>query len=134
MDKRKNRKTDAPGEMNTPRRPGQPGSGPDTRPQADASESQSPKVGPTPTAEAERGLPKFQKGADYQSADPAAIWPDSGTPSDDAKGQFAKTRAKPNEGGLVSANPTVLSGDGDATQGEGHGRDRQNRSKPDFRK
>jgi hypothetical protein len=42
----------------------------------------------------------------------------------DAKGQFAATHADPNAGGLVSANPVVLSGSGDATQGEGHGRDR----------
>lgn len=42
----------------------------------------------------------------------------------DAKGQFAPAEAKPNAGGLVSANPVVLSGSGDATQGEGHGRDR----------
>ena len=42
----------------------------------------------------------------------------------DAKGQFAPTEADPNAGGLVSANPVVLSGSGDATQGEGHGRDR----------
>lgn len=42
----------------------------------------------------------------------------------DAKGQFASAEADPNAGGLVSANPVVLSGSGDATQGEGHGRDR----------
>lgn len=42
----------------------------------------------------------------------------------DAKGQFASSRAKPNPDGLVSANPVVLSGDGDATPGSGHGRDR----------
>lgn len=42
----------------------------------------------------------------------------------DAAGQFAKSQAKPNQGGLVSANPVVLSGDGDATPGNGHGRDR----------
>ena len=42
----------------------------------------------------------------------------------DAKGQFAPPEAAPNAGGLVSANPVVLSGSGDATQGEGHGRNR----------
>ncbi|MFC5418169.1 hypothetical protein ACFPOB_01190 [Bosea eneae] len=42
----------------------------------------------------------------------------------DAKGQFAPSQAKPNPDGLVSANPVVLSGDGDATPGNGHGRDR----------
>jgi hypothetical protein len=42
----------------------------------------------------------------------------------DAAGQFAPSQAKPNPGGLVSANPVVLSGDGDATPGNGHGRDR----------
>lgn len=42
----------------------------------------------------------------------------------DAEGQFAPSQAKPNPGGLTSANPVVLSGDGDATPGNGHGRDR----------
>jgi hypothetical protein len=42
----------------------------------------------------------------------------------DAKGQFAPSQAKPNPGGMTSANPVVLSGDGDATPGNGHGRDR----------
>jgi hypothetical protein len=42
----------------------------------------------------------------------------------DAKGQFASSQAKPNPGGMTSANPVVLSGDGDATPGNGHGRDR----------
>lgn len=42
----------------------------------------------------------------------------------DAQGQFAPSQAKPNPGGLISANPVVLSGDGDATPGGGHGRDR----------
>lgn len=42
----------------------------------------------------------------------------------DAQGQFAPSQAKPNPGGLTSANPVVLSGDGDATPGNGHGRDR----------
>ena len=49
----------------------------------------------------------------------------SGTPAqEDAQGQYAPTPAKPNAGGLHSANPVVLSGDGDATQGSGHGRER----------
>lgn len=43
----------------------------------------------------------------------------------DARGQFAPSQAKPNPGGLTSANPVVLSGDGDATPGNGHGRDRE---------
>lgn len=42
----------------------------------------------------------------------------------DARGQFAPSQAKPNRDGLASANPVVLSGDGDATPGSGHGRDR----------
>jgi len=46
------------------------------------------------------------------------------TVKSDAGGQFAKSQAKPQPGGLSSANPVVLSGDGDATTGNGHGRDR----------
>ncbi len=42
----------------------------------------------------------------------------------DAAGQYAASQAEPNADGLVSANPVVLSGDGDATPGNGHGRDR----------
>ena len=34
----------------------------------------------------------------------------------DARGQFARRRNASNPGGLHSANPVVLSGDGDATQ------------------
>jgi len=45
----------------------------------------------------------------------------------DAAGQYAPPRSSPNPGGLVSANPVVLSGDGDATTGNGHGRDRENK-------
>ena len=42
----------------------------------------------------------------------------------DAAGQYAASRrTSPNPGGLVSANPVVLSGDGDATTENGHGRD-----------
>ena len=42
----------------------------------------------------------------------------------DAAGQYGEGRASPNKDGLSSANPVVLSGDGDATSGNGHGRDR----------
>lgn len=49
----------------------------------------------------------------------------SGSPAQrDAQGQYAPKGGKPNAGGLDSANPVVLSGDGDATTGSGHGRDR----------
>jgi hypothetical protein len=41
--------------------------------------------------------------------------PDADAIRADAKGQFAPTEAEPNPNGRVSANPTVLSGDGDAT-------------------
>ncbi|WP_147283826.1 hypothetical protein [Bosea caraganae] len=41
----------------------------------------------------------------------------------DAAGQYARSQAQPNDGGLVSANPVGLSGDGDATAG--NGRDRE---------
>ncbi|MGX1786125.1 hypothetical protein ACWIGM_05270 [Bosea sp. NPDC055332] len=41
-----------------------------------------------------------------------------------AEGQFALSQAKPNPGGITSANPVVLSGDGDANPGNGYGRDR----------
>ena len=34
----------------------------------------------------------------------------------DARGQFARRRNASNPGGLYSANPVVLSGDGDGTQ------------------
>lgn len=47
----------------------------------------------------------------------------------DAAGQFAASpRTSPNPGGLVSANPVVLSGDGDATTGNRHGRDRERKA------
>ncbi len=45
-------------------------------------------------------------------------------PKSDAAGQFGETEADPNANGVSSANPVVLSGDGDATPGGGHGRDR----------
>lgn len=39
----------------------------------------------------------------------------------DATGQFAPSQAKPGDGGLVSANPTALSRNGDATfKGDPH--------------
>ncbi|WP_129156038.1 hypothetical protein [Bosea sp. Tri-44] len=53
--------------------------------------------------------------ADVKSRQPA---------KQNAERQFAPSQAKPNLGGLVSANPVVLSGDGDPTPGNGHGRDR----------
>jgi hypothetical protein len=45
-------------------------------------------------------------------------------PQADAAGQYGDIAASPNPGGVASANPVVLSGDGDATSGSGHGRDR----------
>jgi hypothetical protein len=45
-------------------------------------------------------------------------------PQSDAAGQYGDADASPNPSGVSSANPTVLSGDGDATPGNGHGRDR----------
>ena len=45
-------------------------------------------------------------------------------PQADAAGQYGDPGTSPNPSGLVSANPVVLSGDGDATPGSGHGRDR----------
>lgn len=41
--------------------------------------------------------------------------PDAAAIRADARGQFAPSQAEPNERGLVSAKPTVLYGDGDAT-------------------
>ncbi len=39
----------------------------------------------------------------------------------DAKGQFARAQGRPNDGGLASSNPTVLSGNSDATfKGDPH--------------
>lgn len=51
-------------------------------------------------------------------------------PKSDAAGQYAASQASPNPGGVVSANPTILSGDGDATSGQGHGRDRDGSKRP----
>lgn len=42
----------------------------------------------------------------------------------DAARQCAPSQAQPNKSGLVSANPAVSAWDGDATPGNGHGRDR----------
>ncbi|KPH82180.1 hypothetical protein [Bosea vaviloviae] len=42
----------------------------------------------------------------------------------DAAGQYGEATTSPNKDGLTSANPVVLSEDGDATSGNGHGRDR----------
>lgn len=42
----------------------------------------------------------------------------------DAAGQYGKGTPSPNKDGLTSANPVILSEDGDATSGNGHGRDR----------
>lgn len=42
----------------------------------------------------------------------------------DAAGQYGEGTPSPNKDGLSSANPVVLSEDGDATSGNGHGRDR----------
>lgn len=51
-------------------------------------------------------------------------------PQRDAAGQYGDTQASPNPSGVVSANPTIFSGDGDATPGNGHGRDRDGRRAP----
>ena len=51
-------------------------------------------------------------------------------PQADAAGQYGDTQASPNPSGVVSANPTVLSGDGDATSRSGHGRDRNGSRAP----
>ncbi len=42
----------------------------------------------------------------------------------DAAGQYRAGTVDPNRDGLMSANPVVLSENGDATSGNGHGRDR----------
>lgn len=48
----------------------------------------------------------------------------------DAAGQYRPGMSDPNPDGLVSANPVVLSKDGDATSGNGHGRDRDGSKTP----
>ncbi|WP_156323462.1 hypothetical protein [Bosea sp. AAP35] len=93
---------DKPG-YNTPRRPGQPGEEAQTRP------------GPSPDSA-------------HPTGPQAPYTPESGASGDrirqDAAGQYGEGARSPNEDGLSSANPVVLSGDGDATSGNGHGRDR----------
>ena len=68
-------------------------------------------------------MPNRGKDAEQHREDAAG----SGQPAKrDAAGQYAgPPRTSPNPGGLASANPVVLSGDGDATPGNGHGRDRE---------
>jgi hypothetical protein len=87
----------------TPRRPGQPG------------EQHQERPGPSPDSSHPTG-----PSAPYDS--------DSGEIAErirqDAAGQYGEGNATPNKDGLTSANPVVLSGDGDATSGNGHGRDR----------
>ena len=48
----------------------------------------------------------------------------------DARGQFARRRNASNPGGLHSANPVVLSGDGDATQPVRKNQDLRQRNRP----
>lgn len=94
-DKSKNSPETAP-------RPGQPGNQNERRP------------GPSPLSDHPTG-PHEPYSAD-DSDGPAA--------KQDAKGQYANSQAKPNPGGLVSANPVVLSKDGEASPEGGHGRER----------
>lgn len=99
-----NRRPDGPSAYETPRRPGQPGEQAQQRP------------GPSPDS-------------GHESGPHAPYDKDSGALAErirqDAAPQYAKgAPVKPNEDGLTSANPVVLSGDGDATSGNGHGRDR----------
>lgn len=101
----KDRLTDTPSAYDPPRRPGQPGEQDQRRPGPDPASAH--PAGPNPPYERDR--------SDDSSA--AAI-------KHDAAGQYGRGDASPNKGGLHSANPVVLSGDGDATQGNGHGRDR----------
>lgn len=54
-------------------------------------------------------------------------------PQSDAAGQYGDAQASPNPSGVSSANPTVLSGDGDATSGKGHGRDRDGTREPNIK-
>jgi hypothetical protein len=67
------RQTDAPGEMKTPRRPGQPGYAPDTRPQAGHTEPEMPRVGRSRSSPPEKETPPSHH-PNYQSANPAEIW------------------------------------------------------------
>lgn len=93
----------SPASYETARRPGQPGNQNERRP------------GPSPHSGHPTG-PHAPFGAD-DTEGAAAI-------KHDAEGQYAKSRAKPNPGGLVSANPVVLSKDGEASPEGGHGRER----------
>lgn len=93
----------SPGRHETPRHPGQPGEQKQRRP------------GPSPNSEHPTGPHAPYEG--YESEGAAAI-------KRDAAGQYAEPNAKPNAGGLVSANPVVLSKDGEASPEGGHGRER----------
>lgn len=99
------RLTDTPSHYDTPRRPGQPGEQDQRRP------------GPDPASPHPSGPNPPYEPAIAEPGSAAAI-------KHDAAGQYARGTADPNKGGLHSANPVVLSGDGDATPGNGHGRDR----------
>ncbi len=87
----------------TPRRPGQPGEQDQHRP------------GPSPDSA-------------HVTGPHAPYTADSGEAAErirqDAAGPYGEGRTSPNKDGLSSANPVVLSEDGDATSGSGHGRDR----------
>ena len=90
---------------NPPRRPGQPGAADQHRP------------GPSPVSA-------------HPTGPNAPYWQETeGTsgPKGDSRGQYAKGHASPNPEGVHSANPVSLSGDGDATQGNGHGRERESK-------
>lgn len=93
----------SPGRHETPRRPGQPGEQDQRRP------------GSNPDSEHPTGPHAPYERCESDGA--AAI-------KHDAAGQYAKPNAKPNPGGLVSANPVVLSKDGEASREGGHGRER----------
>ena len=93
----------SPGRHETPRRPGQPG------------EQDLRRAGPSPELQHPTGPHAPYEG--YESERAAAI-------KHDAAGQYAKPNAKPNPGGLVCANPVVLSKDGEASPEGGHGRER----------
>lgn len=75
-----------------------------------------------------------QRGEDRPGPSPRSAHPtgphapfDDGDAQRAAQQDFARERTSPNRDGLVSANPVVLSKDGDATPGNGHGRDRDSR-------
>lgn len=102
MTEHKRQPMDCP-DHDTPRRPGQPGEQTQQRP------------GPSPDSGHATG-PHAPFDAD-SSAKAERI-------RQDAAGQYRQGTTSPNRGGLMSANPVVLSKDGDATSGNGHGRDR----------